>query len=92
MGDDRHAYVTILNSISIDKLYNVCYSLSLHSPCNNRLTQGRIQDFGKGGGGGGGGVSTCTKTQHFRTHARDIFPPLYDVWGSPKRVVGGGGG
>ena len=27
-----------------------------------------------------------TKTRRFRAHTRDVFFPLYEVWGSPKRA------
>ena len=36
--------------------------------------------------GGGGGLGNCTKTWHFSAHVRDVFFPLYEVWGSPKRT------
>ena len=48
-----------------------------------------VQDFGNwgggGGGGGGGGPGNCTNMRGIRSYM--IFPPLYEVWGSPKRCV-----
>ena len=39
--------------------------------------------------GGGGSVSVLTtKTRCFRAHTRDVFSPLYEVLGSPKRGRG----
>ena len=49
--------------------------------------QGRIQDFGKGGPG-----NRVLKRGIFAHTRATFFSPLYEVWGSPKSVCGGGKG
>ena len=55
------------------------YIYMFNSECTNRQGQIRISQRG----GGGCGKLLSTKMRHIRVYTRDVFSPLYEVWGSP---------
>ena len=77
----------MISAISMILQIMAIYCMVLSSSLTRR-SQGRIQDFGKGGGGGVQVTLVSTKTRRFRTHARVVFFSFMKFGGPPKGVGG----